>query len=92
MTISDSEVSELSMPELTYVGGDMVISNNRHLDTMRLDELVNIQGNLQVADNDELSQLDGLPYLSSVGGDLSLSGVFEGYVSPLDGICARKAY
>lgn len=80
LEVSYSEASELSMPELTYVGGDLVISNNRHLHTFELAELVNVQGNLELVSNEELDEIDGLPYLSSVGGDLSLMGSFEKYV------------
>lgn len=79
MEIRYSDASELSMPELTYVGGDLVMSNNRHLDTLDFGELVNVQGNLQLEGNDELAEIKGLPYLSSVGGNLDLMGAFERY-------------
>lgn len=80
MDISYSEASELSLPELTYVGGDLVISNNRYLETLEMGELVSVQGNLEIEGNDDLAAIEGLPYLSSVGGDLTLKGGFERYV------------
>ena len=82
LQISHSDVSELSMPELTYVGGDLVISNNRNLQDLDMGELVNVQGNLKVAGNEDVSEIKGLPYLSSVGGDLSLMGAFQRCTAP----------
>lgn len=82
MQLSYSEASELSLPELTYVGGDLVISNNGQLDTLELDGLVNVQGNVQITGNDELGVIEGLPYLSSIGGNLELMGALNQYIRP----------
>jgi hypothetical protein len=80
LSISYSKASALDVPELTYVGGNLVVSGNPYLDRFQLDELVNVQGDLEITDNEALADLDGLPYLSSVGGDLSLTGAFDVYV------------
>jgi hypothetical protein len=77
LSISSNDASELTLPELTYVGGDLIVSNNPRLGTFKMPELVNVQGNLEVENNDALDSVHGLPYLSSVGGDLSLSGAFD---------------
>lgn len=77
LDVSYSDASNISMPELTYVGGDFVMSNNRHIDSLDLGELVNVQGNLEITGNKELEEIFGLPYLSSVGGNLDLEGGFE---------------
>jgi hypothetical protein len=80
LSISYSKASALNIPELTYVGGDLVVSGNPYLDNFLLNELVNVQGDLEIIDNEALADLDGLPYLSSVGGDLRLMGAFDKYV------------
>lgn len=82
MGITYSEASELFLNELTYVGGDLVLANNRQLQTVEMGELVNVQGNLEIVDNEDLGEISGLPYLSSVGRDLNLIGAFDRYVTP----------
>ena len=76
LQIGLSGVSELSLPELTYVGGDMLLSNNKDLEHLELKELVNIQGSLEIVHNDNLQDV-ALPYLSSIGEDLNMTGAFE---------------
>lgn len=77
LRVSNSDVSELSISELTFVGGDLVISGNRNLAELGMEELINVQGDLEIVDNNDLVEIKGLPYLSSVGGDLSLTGALE---------------
>jgi len=82
LNIGHSEIDELSIPALTYVGGDLVLSDNPHLEDIQLGELVSVKGNLEIAnnDNDGPTAISGFPYLSSIGGDLTLSGGLERYV------------
>lgn len=80
LDISYSSASEVSIPQLTYVGGDLKVSDNQHLSKLEMKELVNIQGDLDIMDNKALHDLDGLPYLSSIGDDLTLTGAFDSYV------------
>lgn len=80
LDISYSGASDLSIPQLTYVGGNLMVSNNPNLDTLEFKQLVNVQGDLDITNNGALSEITGLPYLSSVGGDLTLTGAFDAYV------------
>lgn len=81
LDVNYSEISELSIPELSYVGGDLVLTGNRHLSNLDMPELVNIQGNFEISDSEDMSEIGGLPYLSSIGGDMNLMGGFTRYAA-----------
>ncbi|KAK3652463.1 cell wall protein Ecm33 [Elasticomyces elasticus] len=82
LEISYSQIQNLSIPDLTYVGGDLSITNNLELTELYLHDLVDIQGTLSVETNPSLSDLSGLSSLSNVGGRLELQGSFSNLSLP----------
>lgn len=69
----------VSCADLSFVGGDLSMSDNPTLTQFDLESLVNVQGDLQMINNVQLTRLDGLPALSAVGGDLDVSGPIDRY-------------
>ena len=79
LEISGSAISNLSIEELSFVGGNFSLSNNPNLETLSLNKLVQVQGDMNIVANRELQDLGGLSALSSVGGALRLVGSFTRY-------------
>ena len=63
-------------PNLTSVGEAVAIVANDQLKNVSFPQLTKISGNLQVANNSKLIELDGLPQLKSIGGAFDMSGNF----------------
>jgi hypothetical protein len=76
LDISWNTLENLTIPELSFVGGDFTMMENDQLEYLDISSLVNVQGALSVVDNPQLETLDGLSGLSYVGQDLTLHGEF----------------
>ncbi|KAI8934427.1 hypothetical protein NX059_009161 [Plenodomus lindquistii] len=63
-----------SAPNLTSVGQALAFVANDQLNNLTFPLLKKIQGNLQLANNTELSTVDGFPMLESIGGAFDMSG------------------
>ncbi|KAK3111692.1 cell wall protein Ecm33 [Teratosphaeriaceae sp. CCFEE 6253] len=77
LDVSWNAVQKLSLPELSYVGGDFGVNNNGQLAELDLPMLVNVQGNMDVTGNNQLQELSGLSALAYVGGNLTVEGEFD---------------
>ncbi|MEM7370063.1 MAG: T9SS type A sorting domain-containing protein [Bacteroidota bacterium] len=62
--------AEVDSFDCQQVNGNLTISGNNILHLDSLASLISISGNLTIAHNDSLSDLNGLNMLSSIGGDL----------------------
>ncbi|KAK4560727.1 cell wall protein Ecm33 [Recurvomyces mirabilis] len=76
LDVSWNSIRNLSIPELSFVGGELSIVGNSQLDELDMMALVNVQGGMTVRDNAQLEILDGLSTLSYVGGNMMLDGDF----------------
>ena len=79
LNISGSGIPDLTIEELSFVGGNFSLSNNANLQTLSLNKLVQVQGDMDIVGNKELLGLGGLSALSSVGGALRFVGSFTRY-------------
>ncbi|KAK1064459.1 cell wall protein Ecm33 [Friedmanniomyces endolithicus] len=80
MSISSIKSPNISAPTLTFVGGALNISDCG-LSELDMNELVNVQGSLNLVNNAQLTDLSGLSSLSVVGG-LDLVGPFTNTTLP----------
>lgn len=71
-----NSIQNFSAPKLSFVGGDLNLSNNAQMTEIYVEELVNVQGGLEIVNNALLNTISGLPLLSAVGGMLQLVGSF----------------
>ena len=71
----------LSAPKLTKIDGALVINNNKGLKNVSFDSLTDVGANLQIANNTNLHDLEGLPELQKVQAALDMSGNFTKYVT-----------
>lgn len=69
-------------PNLTSVGEAVAIVANDQLKNVSFPQLTKISGNLQVANNSKLIQVDGLPKLKSISGAFDMSGNFTSVSTP----------
>ena len=69
-----------SAPNLTTVGEAVAIVANDQLKNISFPQLTKISGNLQIANNSKLIEIDGFPQLKSIGGAFDMSGNFTRYV------------
>ncbi|KAK3675484.1 protoplasts-secreted [Recurvomyces mirabilis] len=76
LDVSWNSFRNLSIPELSFVGGELSIVENSQLDELDMMALVNVQGGITIRDNAQLETLDGLSTLSYVGDNLTLDGDF----------------
>ncbi|TKA71044.1 hypothetical protein B0A55_06322 [Friedmanniomyces simplex] len=77
LDISWNAIQNLTLPMLSYVGGDFGIRDNAQLAGMDLPDLVNVQGDLDIFGSPQLENLSGLSALSFIGKDLMLNGEFN---------------
>ncbi|KAH9828414.1 GPI-anchored cell wall organization protein Ecm33 [Teratosphaeria destructans] len=82
LVIHWNSASNISLPQLSFVGSELSITNNSQLLDIRLNQLVNVQGGLDLSGNPQVEQIRGLPVLSVVGGDLTLEGPFTNISLP----------
>ena len=78
-SISGNDVQGLAFADLSFVGGDLSISNSPLLKHVDFGELVSAQGDLKIVDNSQLVQLDGFAKLNAIGGSLEVRGQMERY-------------
>ncbi|KAK0790721.1 cell wall protein Ecm33 [Friedmanniomyces endolithicus] len=77
LDISYSAVQNLTLPVLSYVGGDLDVKDNSQLIGIEMPDLVNVQGNVEISGSPQLESLSGLSALSFIGKDLTLAGEFN---------------
>ncbi|KAK0309277.1 cell wall protein Ecm33 [Friedmanniomyces endolithicus] len=80
MSIGSIKSPNISAPALTFVGGDLNITDSG-LSELNMNELVNVQGSMNLVENAQLADLSGLSSLSVVGG-LNLVGPFSNTTLP----------
>ncbi|KAK0257501.1 cell wall protein Ecm33 [Friedmanniomyces endolithicus] len=80
MSIGSIKSPNVSAPALTFVGGDLDISDCG-LSELDMNQLVNVQGSVNLENNAQLADLSGLSTLSVVGG-LYLVGPFTNTTLP----------
>lgn len=78
---SDS-LESLSAPNLTKIDGALVINNNKGLKNISFDALTDVGANLQIANNTNLHEMEGLPELKNVQAALDMSGNFTKIETP----------
>ena len=84
-------LESLAAPNLTKIDGALVINNNKGLKNISFDSLTEVGANLQIANNTNLHEMQGLPELKNVHAALDMSGNFSKYVLLLSAQgCANK--
>jgi uncharacterized alkaline shock family protein YloU len=71
-----------SAPNLTSVGEAVALVANEQLNNISFPLLTKISGNLQIANNSKLVEVDGLPQLKSISGAFDMSGNFSSVSTP----------
>jgi len=71
-----------SAPNLTSVGEAVALVANENLSNVSFPALTKISGNLQIANNSKLIEIDGYPVLKSIGGAFDMSGNFTDVTTP----------
>lgn len=69
-------------PNLTSVGEAVAVVANENLSNISFPLLTKISGNLQIANNSKLIEIDGFPVLKSIGGAFDMSGNFSSVSTP----------
>ncbi|KAF1834974.1 GPI-anchored cell wall organization protein Ecm33 [Decorospora gaudefroyi] len=69
-------------PNLTSVGDALVIVDNEKLSNLSFPLLTKVSGNLKIANNPELAEIDGFPELASIGGAFDMAGNFTSVETP----------
>jgi hypothetical protein len=69
-------------PNLTTVGEAVALVANENLSNVSFPQLTKISGNLQIANNSKLIEIDGYPALKSIGGAFDMSGNFTDVSTP----------
>lgn len=75
-------LASLSAPNLTKIDGALVIDNNKGLKNISFASLTDVGANLQIANNTNLHEIDGLPKLKNVQAALDMSGNFSKVETP----------
>lgn len=71
-----------SAPNLTSVGEAVAVVANEQLKNISFPLLTKVSGNIQIANNSELIEIDGFPKLKSIGGAFDMSGNFTSVQTP----------
>lgn len=71
-----------SAPNLTSVGEAVAVVANEKLNNISFPLLTKVSGNIQIANNSELIEIDGFPKLKSIGGAFDMSGNFTSVQTP----------
>jgi hypothetical protein len=72
ITVTDTDCEELSLPNLTWVGGSIIVADDATLERLSLPLLERVEGDVIIAGNGALTDVD-LGSLSVVGGDVIVS-------------------
>ncbi|KAG5358038.1 Cell wall protein [Yarrowia sp. B02] len=73
----NNTIKNISLPQLTKVGGGIFFVSNSELTSLKVPELEEIGGGLQVANNTKLRKVDGFPKVKSVAGAIEMLGNFS---------------
>jgi hypothetical protein len=76
------KLESISAPNLTKIDGALVLNDNKGLKNMSFASLTDVGANLQIANNTNLHQIDGLPKLKNVDAALDMSGNFSKVATP----------
>jgi hypothetical protein len=71
-----------SAPNLTSVGEAVALVANEQLKNVSFPLLTQVKGNIQIANNSKLIEVDGFPKLKSIGGAFDMSGNFTSVQTP----------
>ncbi|KAK5167916.1 hypothetical protein LTR04_006933 [Oleoguttula sp. CCFEE 6159] len=82
LKLSWNSFLSLELPNLTFTGGGLNITNNNVLADIAFGHLVSVNGDLNILENPKLANLSGFPGLSSVGAKLDLTGAFTNVSLP----------
>ncbi|TKA75635.1 hypothetical protein B0A49_02324 [Cryomyces minteri] len=82
LELSWNSFLSLELPNLTFTGGGLNITNNNLLADIAFDQLVSVNGDLNILKNPKMTNLSGFPGLSSVGAKLDLTGAFTNVSLP----------
>lgn len=80
--IFESNLETFAAPNLTKVEKFLAIVGNKNLNNISFPQLANLGGNLQIANNSNLHEIDGFPSLEQVMGAFDISGNITKYVQP----------
>ena len=69
-------MTSISAPNLTEVGGTLIIVNNEQLSNLTMGALTTVGGGFNIGSNPELDTIDGFGSLKTVGGALDFNGNF----------------
>jgi hypothetical protein len=69
-------------PNLTSVGEAVAIVANEQLNNISFPLLTKVNGNIQIANNSKLIEVEGFPKLKSIGGAFDMSGNFTSVQTP----------
>jgi len=76
LDISRTNVQNLTIPKLGFVGENLTIGHNAQVQYLSIPDLVNVQGNVNIVGNGQMEDVNGLSALGDVGGDFTLEGEF----------------
>ncbi|KAG7193383.1 uncharacterized protein KQ657_000801 [Scheffersomyces spartinae] len=82
LTISSSNLKELSLDKLTNVGAALTIDDNTKLTDVSFASLKNIAGAFEIADNTNLGDFGDFEKLATVGGSVNFTGTFDNGTLP----------
>jgi len=72
-------IDRLALPSLARIVGSLRIESNALLDQLQLSALKRVGGDLIIVDNQRLADLNGLPLLNRIDGDLLIGGELSFY-------------
>ena len=75
--ISNTTIDVFSAPNLTDIGGSLIVRNNDFLDDLSIPLLTSVKGDITVANNTALHMINNLDQLWFCQGNITLSGNFS---------------
>ncbi|KAG0263789.1 hypothetical protein DFQ27_001614 [Actinomortierella ambigua] len=82
LALAETNLKSVKMAKLKSVGQTLSIASNNQLANVTFPELGTIGGALQVANNSILTQIDGFPKLTEIGGVLDIRGAITNATWP----------
>ncbi|KAF8859786.1 hypothetical protein BDZ45DRAFT_620419 [Acephala macrosclerotiorum] len=82
LELSDNALDAFAAPQLTAIGGSLIISNNDLLEDLNLPILTSIDGDFMVSNNTGLDTITHLNQLWYAHGNVSLAGNFSNVILP----------
>ncbi|KAF9210113.1 hypothetical protein BGZ49_005509 [Haplosporangium sp. Z 27] len=82
LSFDETNLEAISAPKLKFVGQTLSIVSNNLLNNVSFAELTNIGGALLIANNTELTNVDGFNKLKDISGVLNMRGAFNNVTFP----------